>query len=278
MENTKGRKKKNIGGYDSPFASRLREMIDANKLTLPVLAEAIGVSRQAVGQWREGNTVPDILDLKKLAAFFNVSSDYLLGITDVSSQNMNAQNICEITGLSEDAVSILISDKSKLETTVLDSILTALNSRLLITGHAFLNAAKIENLHLTLLEKFIKEKDLNINSELIRKYGKSVFNSKFCGKDEYTRLLIDFEEFEKSYFYTHFHGCTDYDKNYQSYLISKAADMIFSDASIEFICSDIGNFYLDYYHRLSDAENDEQKISDLREEEINFFQQTIKKM
>ncbi len=276
MENTKGRKKKNIGGYDSPFASRLRELIDTNNLTLPVLAEAIGVSRQAIGQWREGNTVPDILDLKKLAAYFHVSSDYLLGITDVGSQNMNTKNICEITGLSEDAVSFLISDKSKLETTALNSILTALNSRLLTTSQAFLNAAKIENLHLALLEKFIKEKDINISSELIRKYGKNVFNAKFCGKDEYTRLLIDFEEFEKSYFYTHFHGCTDYEKDYQSYLINKAADMVFSDASIEFLCSDIGSFYLYYYRKLLGAENDEQKISDFRQEEINFSNGLLK--
>ncbi len=77
-ENKKGRKKKEIG-YDSVFAKRLRVLMEENKTTQPQLAEAVGVSRQAVGQWKDGNTVPDILDFQKIADFYNVSTDFLLG-------------------------------------------------------------------------------------------------------------------------------------------------------------------------------------------------------
>ena len=79
--NTRGRKKKDIGS-NSPFATRLRELLEERKITQPVLAEAIGVSRQSVGQWKDGKTVPDILDLQKIAHYFGVSTDYLLCQTD----------------------------------------------------------------------------------------------------------------------------------------------------------------------------------------------------
>lgn len=51
-------------------------------LSQRALADIIGVSQQTVGSWEVGRTSPDNEMLKKLAAFFNVSVDYLLGRTD----------------------------------------------------------------------------------------------------------------------------------------------------------------------------------------------------
>lgn len=111
MENTRGRKKKEIGS-NSPFATRLRELLEEREMTQPVLAEAIGVSRQSVGQWKDGKTVPDILDLRKIAHFFGVSTDYLLCQTDVASVDNNVRLMHELTGLSEDTINHLVKLKS----------------------------------------------------------------------------------------------------------------------------------------------------------------------
>lgn len=44
-------------------------------------------------------------NLVKLAQYFNVSTDYLLGLTDVKSPNINIQQVCQqIGGLSEEAL------------------------------------------------------------------------------------------------------------------------------------------------------------------------------
>lgn len=44
-------------------------------------------------------------NLVKLARYFNVSTDYLLGLTDVKSPNINVQQVCQqIGGLSEEAL------------------------------------------------------------------------------------------------------------------------------------------------------------------------------
>lgn len=111
MENTRGRKKKEIGS-NSPFASRLRELLEEREITQPILAEAIGVSRQSVGQWKDGKTVPDILDLRKIAHYFGVSTDYLLCQTDVASTDNSVRLMHELTGLSENAINHLVKLKS----------------------------------------------------------------------------------------------------------------------------------------------------------------------
>ena len=46
------------------------------------LAKALDVSSTAISRWENGKRTPNIEQLRKLALFFNVSSDYLLGLID----------------------------------------------------------------------------------------------------------------------------------------------------------------------------------------------------
>lgn len=49
------------------------------KLSQEELSKIIGVTQQAVGKWERARAMPDNDILLKLADFFNVSVDYLLG-------------------------------------------------------------------------------------------------------------------------------------------------------------------------------------------------------
>lgn len=44
------------------------------------LASHLGVSNGAIGMWETGKRQPDLETIKKMAIFFNVSTDYLLGV------------------------------------------------------------------------------------------------------------------------------------------------------------------------------------------------------
>lgn len=57
---------------------RLEKQISQNKLAI-----AIGVDKRAVIFWEQGVNEPKASYIKKLAEFFDVSADYLLGITDM---------------------------------------------------------------------------------------------------------------------------------------------------------------------------------------------------
>lgn len=52
-------------------------------LSQMAFAKLFGVSQQTIGSWETNRTSPDLESLSKLANFFNVSVDYLLGLTDI---------------------------------------------------------------------------------------------------------------------------------------------------------------------------------------------------
>lgn len=110
MENEikRGRKKKEIDGNFAKLLSELLQKVKTeNGIIQDDVAKAIGVSRQALGKWANGETVPDIIDLKKLAKYFDVSADYLLGMTDNKTNDITVKAICEYTGLNDEAVESL---------------------------------------------------------------------------------------------------------------------------------------------------------------------------
>lgn len=86
------------------FAKRLGELIKEHNLVHEDIAQAIGVTRQGVGKWVKGESVPDVLTVAKLAKFLGVSVDYLAGNSNIKSADVNIQAICEYTGLSEKCV------------------------------------------------------------------------------------------------------------------------------------------------------------------------------
>lgn len=98
-----GRKRKEFN-KDGTFQTRFRDIWSKTKRTQEDLAKALGVSRPTVVGWLDGKNIPDILSLTKIAQLFNVSADYLLGLSDTVSPDVNARAAVEYTGLSEAAV------------------------------------------------------------------------------------------------------------------------------------------------------------------------------
>lgn len=64
------------------FGERLARLREDKDMNQKELAEALGVTRGAVSMWEIGQRTPDSSTLQKIASFFNVSIDYLLGLTD----------------------------------------------------------------------------------------------------------------------------------------------------------------------------------------------------
>lgn len=70
-------------------------------------AEKIGTSQCTLSDFINGKRSIRSDTLKKLCEYYNVSSDYILGLSDVPSPNAEIRAICETTGLSEKTVSKL---------------------------------------------------------------------------------------------------------------------------------------------------------------------------
>jgi len=69
------------------FAVRLRSIRKRRKLTQRQLASKLNISQSTIALYETGDRKPDPETINKIADFFNVSTDYLLGRTDDPNPN-----------------------------------------------------------------------------------------------------------------------------------------------------------------------------------------------
>ena len=87
------------------FASRLKNLREEAGLSQGELAQKLGASsRGSISFYEKCDRVPDILFLRRVSEFFNVSTEYLLGISDVKAPDVNIKAMCEYTGLNEKTI------------------------------------------------------------------------------------------------------------------------------------------------------------------------------
>lgn len=68
----------------SIFADRIRYLRDKRGSTQDEISRVVGKSRESVSKYEIGEREPDLTSITALAKYFNVSADYMLGITDNS--------------------------------------------------------------------------------------------------------------------------------------------------------------------------------------------------
>ncbi len=76
-------------------------------MTLQEFADKLGMSRATVGFYAAGKRIPDALGVRTIAAKCDVSADWLLGLAKDRTTNIDVKMVCEYTGLSEKATSII---------------------------------------------------------------------------------------------------------------------------------------------------------------------------
>ena len=92
--------------YNSPFATRLRSLIEENNLTQAAVAQEMNTTRQTIGNWMLGKSQPDFDTLIKLADYFNTTTDFLLGHSPNRTTDIDIQAISDYTGLSDLSITI----------------------------------------------------------------------------------------------------------------------------------------------------------------------------
>ena len=113
--------------YESVFATRLRGLLEEKKVTITALAKELQISRQAVSQYADGTSQPNVDKLRLIAQYFEVSADYLLGLSEyrqVANEEITAKSI----GLDEGTVSMLCFFREPEDEPPNDQIFPALNA------------------------------------------------------------------------------------------------------------------------------------------------------
>ncbi len=86
------------------FAKRLVKLRKERGITQQQFADKIGISVAALSYYETGKRTINIELLGKIANFFNVTSDYLLGLSDVRTVNKDMQTACKVAVLSKKRV------------------------------------------------------------------------------------------------------------------------------------------------------------------------------
>ena len=74
------------------FNERLKELRNTNKIIQKDIADYLGISVRAYQHYETGTRYPDFSGIQKLADFFQCSTDYLLGRTDIKEICTNRKN------------------------------------------------------------------------------------------------------------------------------------------------------------------------------------------
>ena len=87
------------------MSERIRNLRKDFNISQVELATRLGVTKQCVSNWENDNILPSVDMLVKIAKYFNVSTDYLLGL--------DSANAIDVSGLSDTEIAhikLLIQD------------------------------------------------------------------------------------------------------------------------------------------------------------------------
>lgn len=190
------------------IGERIKHLRTSKKLTQDDVAHALNVKRETVTRWETGarDIKTEITIL--LSKYFNVSADYLLGLTENTSTNISEIGISNKTGFSTSTVENILNLSAE-HKTILDKIINELLKSDLLEKFEELKANNIKLINLyqtdSIYNKLVEDEELTYNTI----DNADELNGKFIFKDEYSKLLL----FEIKYiFFDIIRDLSDYNK------------------------------------------------------------------
>lgn len=68
---------------NNKFSIRFKELREERKLSQKQIGKELGYTQVCISRWESAERMPNANDIIAVALFFNVTTDYLLGLTDL---------------------------------------------------------------------------------------------------------------------------------------------------------------------------------------------------
>lgn len=217
------------------IGQRINAALATNDIKQKELAAALGVTDNTISYFANGARTPNTEQIIKISKFLKISSDYLLGLSDVPTNNKDLKGVCEYTGLKKETIeffSSYILFDNEMERTFIDELVLKIKQNLsfnsditdlaenvtvltLLYDKGIVNAGKMKNQNINKSEKddLLSEYDqIKENAETVEltinglKYKISRFLNNFI--EEFSLInaginLKEFEETENEYYKYH---------------------------------------------------------------------------
>lgn len=184
------------------FCERLKSLRNAAKLNQTELGEKLNCQRTRIADLERGKSTPTIEDITILCKTFNVSSDYLLGLSDIQTTNVELKEVCEYTGLTEDALKVLKHLTKNTEYKDLINFIIPHNNFLYVLLQLFLYVEKMKSA-VDSQEIYIKDKN-NIKKLLMadNDYEKARYHF-FETIEAFKKIVEDCDLYQDKYWENH---------------------------------------------------------------------------
>ncbi len=113
------------------FTERLIELRKEDRKTQEEMANILNVKRSTYGAYERGTILPPYDKIESIAKYFNVSVDYLMGNTNISSSTSNSQEVHDVNQALSDLLKELKNKEVPLK---IDGFLLDDESRELLTA------------------------------------------------------------------------------------------------------------------------------------------------
>lgn len=80
----------------SLFLERFRYLLEQSEKKQIDIAKELGISKQKLSNWKTGYNEPNLDDIIQIATYFNVSSDYLIGLENYDGTKTDINPIKQI--------------------------------------------------------------------------------------------------------------------------------------------------------------------------------------
>ena len=170
------------------FAGRLKLLREENNLSQTQLAKALGVSRVSISYYENSERTADIEFLYKVSNFFNVTTDYLIGVSDFK----NPKNMMEFEkDINQFTNNLLAIDKTVLNQ---ESLLNNLNNILDSTILKSYNDVIIEGT-VKIIKNIsdMKENFIDNMKKHVFQMLRDEFSNNFTRKKDYGEIYSDDE-------------------------------------------------------------------------------------
>lgn len=100
--------------YYSEFGENLKKLRVGQNLTQKELGSRVGLSKAVVSKYENGLGYPTFETLIHIAAYFGVTTDYLLGVTEAKTINLSGLSDSQIETLQRIIIEFRKSNKNNI--------------------------------------------------------------------------------------------------------------------------------------------------------------------
>lgn len=102
------------------IGERINTLLGVKHKKQKELANYLGVTDNTISYFCSGKRTPNTAQIGRIADFFNVSADYLLGRSEAKTTDKDLKFVCEYTGLSEESIIKFLQSDSALHSRMVD--------------------------------------------------------------------------------------------------------------------------------------------------------------